>query len=66
MCTFVFTNTAIQLSVVYLVFSTAHRQREELMEEMFLLCAAHVGHMTGEDAVQSSAVPDGEQTHGWR
>lgn len=47
----------------YLIFPTAHGQREELMEEMFLLGAADVGHMTCEDAVQSSTVPDKGQTH---
>ena len=50
-----------------LVFSAAHGQRQELVEETFLLGAADVGHMTCEDAVQSSAVPDGGgRTHSFR
>lgn len=47
---------------MYLVFSAAHRHRQELVEEMFLLGAADVGHMTCEDAVQSATVSDGGQT----
>lgn len=50
-------------SVEYLELPAAHGQREELMEETLLLRAADVGHVTSEDAVQSSTVPDGGQTH---
>lgn len=48
-------------NLVYLVFAAAHGQRQEPVEETFLLAAADVDHVTCEDAVQSAAVPDGGQ-----
>lgn len=49
-------------SLVYLIFSAAHRQREELVEQMLLLCAADVGHVACEDTIQSTTVSDGGET----
>lgn len=42
----------------HLEFPAAHRQREELMEETFTLLAADVRHVTLQDTVQRSAVPE--------
>lgn len=47
----------VQLTVLYLVFSTAHWQREKPMKETFLLFATYVNNMTSEHAVQSPTVP---------
>lgn len=41
----------------YLVFPTAHRQREKLMEETLLLRSSN-SHMTSKHAVQSCTVSD--------
>lgn len=50
----------IMITIVYLVFPTAHCQREKLMEETLLLRIAD-SHMTSEHAVQSCTVSDGQK-----